>query len=216
MAEFWIGPRRYKSKAAAGGAVREVLYRYTIGETVGQEEDELLLRDLLSLHRDADAKIGPGIESFRVVPTQLGSHQGFEAVRIDGTAIDFSYQKCLNPRTYPQRVIDALGVEAKDLRSAYFYNRQKEGTFVSDLSGAALSAAATDVSYFKGPSLASMAANFAAAAGDWDAIELTPATDPGLAVLVDRELAACWCEYHRKHAVLGLLSRAEHQRRPRK
>jgi hypothetical protein len=215
MPHFRIGTRLYPTKKAAAEAVRDVLRRYEVGEVVDQEADDLLLRDLLDMHPKVEAKIGPGIDYFRVVKTPLGNHKGPLVVRTDGTSIDFSYKDCLKPPTPRQRIVAAMRTEVHYQSSAYFESRRSAGTLVSDESGIPLATDDTHVSYFRGPIFRDIAARFADAAGGWEVFQLTETTEPGLAVFADRELAARWHAFHQEHAVLGLLSSEENLRRPR-
>ncbi|MFI5525199.1 DCL family protein [Streptomyces platensis] len=216
MAEFWIGHRRYRTKSDAKEAVREVLYRYPIGNSVDQEDDHLLLLDLLEKHHEADDKIGPGVNGFAIAPPQRGPYPGFEVIRTDGSRIDFSYQTCLRPPTYRQQVMNVMRDEVKPDINAYFETRRDSGTLLSDTSGAPLDSNSIAVSYFRGPSFVDIAEGFAETVGGWKGIEMTPSTEPGLGRFKDRQLAAQWCSHHRERAVLGLLSSQENQQRPRR
>jgi hypothetical protein len=216
VAEFWIGHRRYRTKGEAKEAVREVLYRYNVGSIVDQDDDHSLLLDLLDMHHEADDKIGPGVEAFAIAPPQRGPYPGFEVIRTDGSRIDFSYQTCLKPPTYRQQVMNVMRDEIKSTINAYFESRKTVGSLVSDQSGTPLDSSNTAVSYFQGPSFVDIAEEFAETVGGWEAIELTPSTEPGLGKLKDRGLAERWYNHHQEHAVLGLLSAQENQRRPRR
>lgn len=214
--ELWIGQRRYPTKKAATDAVRAVLYRYRVGETVDLEEDHLLLVDLLGMHHEAEDKIGCGVEAFAVAPPQRGPYPGFEVIRTDGTRIDFSYQTCLKPPTVRQQVLNVLRDEVRGQINAYFEQRKDAGSLVSDQSGEPLDSTNTAVSYFQGPAFVDIAEEFAATVGGWEAIEMTPSTEPGLGRIADRALAEQWKNHHRERAVLGLLSAQENLRRPRR
>lgn len=216
MAEFLIGHRRYRTKGDAQEAVREVLYRYSVGSIVDQQEDHLLLLDLLNMHREAEDKIGPGVEAFAIAPPPRGPYPCFEVVRVDGSRIDFSYKDCLKPKTYRQQVLNVMRDEVKSSINTYFESRKQAGSLVSDLSGTTLESSDTAVSYFGGPSFNDIAGEFADRVGGWEAIELTPSTEPGLGRFKDRDLAEQWFSYHQDRAVLGLLSTKENQRRPRR
>lgn len=72
------------------------------------------------------------------------------------------------------------------------------------------------MSYFSGPWFVDIAEEFAEAVGGWEAIEMTPSPEPGLGRFKDRDLAERWFGHHQKRAVLGLLSKHENQRRPRR
>ncbi|MFG2840854.1 DUF3223 domain-containing protein [Streptomyces zaomyceticus] len=216
MPAFWIGHRRYRTKGDAKKAVQEVLYRYTVGSIVDQEEDHLLLLDLLDLHHEAADKIGPGVESSAIAPPQRGPYPGFEVIRTDQSRIDFSYLTCLKPPTHRQQVLNVMRDEAKPTINAYFEFRQGAGTLVSDQSHTPLETTNTAVSYFRGPAFVDIAEAFTQSAGGWETIELTPSTEPGLGRFSDRDLAQRWFTYHQERAELGLLSTWENQRRPRR
>jgi len=216
VAEFSIGHRRYRTKGDAKEAVREVLYQYTVGSIVDQEDHHLLLLDLLDMHHEADDKIGPGVEAFAIAPPQRGPYPGFEVIRTDGSRIDFSYQTCLKPPTYRQQVMNVMRDEVKSAINTYFESRKTIGSLVSDQSGTPLNSSNTAVSYFRGPSFVDIAEEFAKTVGGWEAIELTSSTEPGLGRFKDRDLAERWFSHHQERAVLGLLSSQENQRRPRR
>jgi hypothetical protein len=216
MAEFWIGQRRYRTKSAAQEAVRTILRRYPPGTVVDLEDDRRLLLDLLDMHPEAEEKIGPGVEGFAVAAAERGRHPGFQVIRTDGSRLDFSYQACLRPPSHRQQVLNVMRDEVKDDVNAYFASRRAAGTLVSDLSGAPLDTGRTAVSYFQGPPFVEIAEEFAASAGGWDAIALTPSTEPGLGRFTDRDQAERWRGHHQQRAVLGLLSAQENQRRPRR
>lgn len=215
MAEFWIGPRRYPSKEAARDAVRDVRDRYAIGETIDQFEDQELLRDLLDLHTEADDKIGCGVEAFVIDQPLVGRHSGFKIIRIDGTEIDFSFNKCLTPPTYRQQVLSAMRYEVNDTTTDYFTSRVVVGSLHSDLSGTPLDTDNAHVSHFQGPAFVDIATEFADEVNGWAAIELTPSTAAGLGRFTDRALAQRWHDHHKERAVLGLLTPQENLRRGR-
>jgi hypothetical protein len=214
--EFWIGRRRYRTKGEAKEAVREVLYRYPEGSTVDREEDHLLLLDLLDMHHEADDKIGPGVDAFAIAPPQRGTSPGFEVIRTDGSRIDFSYLTCLKPPTHRQQGLNVMRDEVKSHVSAYFESRRAAGSLVSDQSGMPLDSSSTAVSYFQGPSFVEIAEEFAEVVGGWEAIELSPSTEPGVGRFADRDVADRWRSHHQERAKLGLLSTQENQRRPRR
>ncbi|MFD8597652.1 DCL family protein [Kitasatospora sp. NPDC059646] len=214
MAVFRIGHRQYRTKEEAKKAVRAVLHKYPVGTELEGEEFELI-RDLLDLHHDAGKKIGGGVAAIRIGPPQQGRYPGFEVVHPDGKPIDFSYKTCFDPPTLRQQVHNVMGVEISDLKTEYFRSRIAAGTFTSDLSGVPLDTSDTAVSHFQGPPLFQIADAFAAAEGGWEAIPLTPTTDYGRGLFVDRAQADRWRAFWQDRAVLGLLTKAEDRRRPR-
>ncbi|MGW2184144.1 DCL family protein [Streptomyces sp. NPDC001732] len=215
MPKVWIGPRSYATKKARQEAVQAILGRYGLGKVVDQEDDDLLLRDLLDMHPDAADKVGPGVKHFRVIATPRGHHKGPEVVLVDGSKVAFSYQKCLDAPTHPQRVKTAMRTEIQPQVNTYYESRKASHTLVSDESGQELAPADVHVSYFQGPRFHDIALDFVRAAGGFDAIDLTAETARGLALFTDRALAERWHAHHQEHAVLGLLSAKENLRRPR-
>ncbi|MFF3208419.1 DUF3223 domain-containing protein [Streptomyces sp. NPDC002962] len=213
--EVWIGSRRYATKKARQEAVQAVLGRYDLGQVVDQEDDDLLLRDLLDMHPDAAEKVGPGVDRFRIIPTPRGHHKGPEAIRIDGSKVAFSYQKCLEAPTHRQRVLDAMRTEIQPQVNTYYESRKASNTLVSGEGGQLLAPDDTHVSYFRGPRFHDIAMEFIQATGGFDAVDLTSETARGLALFTDRTLAERWHDHHREHAVLGLLSAKENLRRSR-
>ncbi|WP_432066254.1 hypothetical protein [Streptomyces sp. C10-9-1] len=87
-------------------------------------------------------------------------------------------------------------------------------TFFSDESKQPLATNNTHVSYYRGPRFHDVAVRFVEEAGGWDSITLESETDRKLALFADRALAERWHAHHREHAILGLLTSKENQRRP--
>ncbi|MFB8038991.1 DCL family protein [Streptomyces sp. NPDC056004] len=213
MPEFRIGHRLYRTKGAAGDAVREVRDRYPVGSEVDQLEDQKLLRDLIDLHEHADEKIGCGIDAFVIDQPLRGRHSGFKIIRTDGTEIDFSYLACLSPPNHRQQVLSAMRAEIAVSVSAYFASRAAGNSLRSDLSGTPLDSSDAHVSYFQGPAFVDIATQFADEIGGWDTVELTSSTAAGFGKLKDRALAQRWSDHHNEHAALGLLTPQENLRR---
>lgn len=88
-----LGNMHFDKKGDALMEVRRTLQRYSPGQRV-QLEDEDLLRALLARHPDAPIKMGVGVDHFMVRSADYGT-QCFWLVRIDGTTERFSYKKCL-------------------------------------------------------------------------------------------------------------------------
>ncbi|MVO90651.1 DUF3223 domain-containing protein [Streptomyces sp. p1417] len=215
MPEVWIGPRRYATKKDRKEAVQAILDRYSLGQDVDQEDDDLLLRDLLDMRPDAAEKVGPGVDRFRIIPTLRGHHKGPEAVRADGSKVAYSYQKRLDAPTHRQRVLAAMRTEIQEQVNAYYESRKAPHTLVYDESGQPLASDDTHVSYFHGPRFHDIAMEFVQAAGGFDAVDLTAEKARGLALFTDRALAERWHAHHQEHAVLGVSSAKENLCRPR-
>lgn len=91
-----VGECRFPSKKVATAFVREILYRYDIGQRVS-ERDAGFLADLLQLHPQAPQKIGCGVQHFTV--EQNEGSRGFWLTRTDGSRTDWSFPACLKPPT---------------------------------------------------------------------------------------------------------------------
>lgn len=215
MAVFWIGERRYKSKQAAGDAVRAVLHGHPVGTALSGDEFDLI-RDLLDMHPNAEEKIGTGVSGIQIAPPQQGPYPGFEAIRTDGSVIDFSYLSCLTKPSLRSHVHNVMRAEVSDLVSDYFEARYAAGTFHSDESGAPLDRGDTAVSYFRGPAFAQIADEFAEIEGGWGDITVTSSTSYGLGRFTDPDQLARWRFHWKAKAVLGLLTQAENRKRPRR
>ncbi|WP_327212342.1 DCL family protein [Rhizobium beringeri] len=70
-----------------------MLYKYDLGDYV-DEKDSIVLSELLRRHPEAERKIGPGIESFRVKSADNGT-RCFWVTRVDGSEERFSARSCL-------------------------------------------------------------------------------------------------------------------------
>jgi len=93
---FTIDTRSFLKKGDAVSHFRAVLNRYKPGDRVS-DADAADLSALLKHHTEYAAKVGPGIDHFRVMSNLHGT-QSFEIVRTDGSRDDFSYLHCITPR----------------------------------------------------------------------------------------------------------------------
>jgi hypothetical protein len=89
-----IGTQRFAKKGLATEFFKEMLGRYRPGDHVSAE-DASHLSGLLAHHKEADEKIGSGVDHFEVMAAQF-STQCFCVVRTDGTRDDFSYHGCIS------------------------------------------------------------------------------------------------------------------------
>ena len=95
-----IGNRIFPTKVSALAEIRAVRDRYPDGVSL-EFADHALLRDLVSLHTEAEEKIGIGISHFTVATeTEFGGrNRHFVLHRHDGSYTDFSFVHCLNPKS---------------------------------------------------------------------------------------------------------------------
>jgi hypothetical protein len=88
-----IGSLYFASRGEAMAFLRDMLYRYDLGDKVSAA-DEVVLHAALALHPKAEEKIGCGVTHFSVRSADFGS-RCFWANRPDGTAEKFSYAACV-------------------------------------------------------------------------------------------------------------------------
>lgn len=88
-----IGSLHFAKRGEANAFLREMLYRYDLGDKVSAT-DEDVLHAALALHPKADEKIGCGVTHFSVRSADFGS-RCFWINRPDGTTEKFSYATCI-------------------------------------------------------------------------------------------------------------------------
>lgn len=98
-----IGSLEFATVGEAKGHVRELVARYSDGDTAN-EADSAFLSDLLELHPRCAEKIGAGVRSFKFDrnPEYTNTRTIF-VVRTDGSVSDFSWPKCIDGET-PERL----------------------------------------------------------------------------------------------------------------
>lgn len=94
---YTVNGEFFKTKAAIRERVRSILYAYPLGTRVAAQDSAFLL-ELLQNHPNAEQKIGCGVEAFEV-RQESSISRGFYAIRLDGSAENFSYKKLLSPPT---------------------------------------------------------------------------------------------------------------------
>jgi hypothetical protein len=91
-----VGNRHFVKQGDAKEFYRRILWKYSIGQRL-DEDDGIDVGALLLLHKEAEKKIGCGIDHFIIMTSEEGS-RCFGIVRADGSKIDFSYQRCITQR----------------------------------------------------------------------------------------------------------------------
>lgn len=102
-----LGHCIFTSKKAATDAVQDLLWKHELGNQQAMrvsDEDEAILRDLIELSPEKAEKVGPGIRYFEVRRNGIGlKGQGFVIVRVDGSAVDFSYRRMITGKVITPR-----------------------------------------------------------------------------------------------------------------
>lgn len=89
----------FPRKGDADAFFRTMLARYGDGDRVG-DEDARHLHALLKHHTEYEAKVGPGIDHFKVdINTEYERvTRSFWIVRPNGEVEDFSFRHCITPK----------------------------------------------------------------------------------------------------------------------
>jgi hypothetical protein len=93
-----IDTRSFASLKDATEFFRSMLNRYRPRDRVS-DGDAAHLAALLKRHNEYDEKVGVGIDHFAVMVAPDFKTHCFEIIRVDGTRVDFSYQRCIDKRS---------------------------------------------------------------------------------------------------------------------
>jgi hypothetical protein len=200
-----IGHRRFSSKTAAVQAIRDVLYRYSIGTTITGPDAELLT-DLLAQHHERDLKIGCGVRSFEV-EQNLGT-RGFWLTRHDGTRTDWSYLTCLKPPTHLENVYAALRTEVRGQIQRFKFNAFSNGPVLCAVSGEFVTLEHAHVDH--NPPFVDLVARWLTSLGlSVHDLQVEATTDGATDTrLADRARAVEWATYHQATAGLRIVTPA--------
>jgi hypothetical protein len=88
-----LGSLQFASKGEAFEYLREILYRYDVGDRVGSADAAVVLAALLR-HPSAASKMGAGVKDFSVRSADFGT-RCFWINRTDGTTEKFSISACI-------------------------------------------------------------------------------------------------------------------------
>lgn len=204
--ECVIGPYSFPTKKAATEQIRTVLHSSELEQPLVGEA-LTLIRSLLSLHHEAEMKIGSGVRSIEVRIIEFGS-RGFWITRTDGTMTDFSYRTAMSGAPTPKANVQAaLRWEIQHQIEAFRDDAFKDGMIRCPLTGQVMTRGMANVDHAE-PTFAEMAENFAAVTGGWSALEVECEEGPGCRRLLrDRELGETWRRYHQQVARLRVVHR---------
>jgi hypothetical protein len=133
-----IGAIEFPSKSAAEEAIRAILYRYNLGETV-MAGDDAFLRDLIALHSEAEAKINTGILRFTIeLDPVWRKTRHFYVWWKDGGGTDFSFKNCVNGKNPRQDIFAALRYAIFDQVTRFKRERLAEGACTCPITGVEL------------------------------------------------------------------------------
>lgn len=204
----------FRTKRDAVEFFRRMLGKYALDQTV-TPDDQRLLTALVARHRHADDLLSRPIAAFRVVKGELyGNSRRFEIVRDDGSVNEFSYLKCISPPSDGHRddVLWAFRCDVIDQTRA-FHDTAFSGasTVACAITGKPVKRSDSHVDHAPPLTFQVVAYNFLTEIGlriQDVAVTLEGHLDSCAAkYLADRELAARWQEYHRRHARLRITSK---------
>lgn len=199
-----IGVLAFPSIRAAIEHMREVLYRYDIGDVVTRPEDVSLLADLVAMHPEAVTKIQMGIRHFEV--RQNVATRGFWIVRVDGSDTDFSFYRAIRPPVHADRVRAALrravSPQVAAVRDAAFHGGAEVRCPITD---DAITPETSHVDHAE-PLFVDLADAFAAVEGGYEAIRVATADGAFGPALVDEGVHQRWQTLHAANARLRVVS----------
>lgn len=191
---------------------------------ITNETHDLMLRELVDRHHDADEKIGAGIDHFYVGLTKDGDRFnvrpdaiGFWIRRIDGTTADFSFLTAIRNHGSKQNVKDAMRRSVDNDRMAYRAKRFADGPVICALSGATIHDRDQAAVIYTSPTWEQLTYRFAQTVGGWDAVEVHSGHG-GVTVgtrFTEPEMEEQWLAFHDAHArrdVAGLSAAARRGR----
>lgn len=198
--------RKRAWKKLVGDRAREILNRATIGQPIAGDA-ESFLRDLVTLHPEAEDKIGCGIDRFEVRQNEWKGRT-FWLVRLDGTETDFSFLKCLTPPTAEQDFAHACRCCVVDqilaFKNAIF---DRSPSIECPVTGEALTRQTAHIDHAPPNTFRELVARFAAQIPDIRAA-VKPTADGDLrTTFADPSVAARFSEFHRANATLRAVSR---------
>lgn len=95
---YCVNGANFPTKTALHEAIKDILHSYYPGDNLDAGDSDFMF-DVLSMHPEAAAKIGVGVQSFTLAVDPKHRTKHFVLVRTDGTRTDFSYMKCLTAPT---------------------------------------------------------------------------------------------------------------------
>jgi hypothetical protein len=201
----------FPTKAALLGHVRGILYRHAPGTPIGEPDRSFLLA-LLGRHASAGRKVGVGVAALTVeLNAVFPGNRGFWLTRTDGTRTDWSFLECVSPSSrlaeFKAACRRAVAGQVIEFRQRAF--AEAGGTVTCPVTGRRVGVADSHVDHAPPLTFERLLADFVAENGlDPEAVEVLQHGDGDIETrLVDQDLEARWCEYHRRRAVLRVTSR---------
>src|SRR5260370_13325353 len=205
-----IGQQVFPNKKEAIKYIQELQSKYKNGERI-EGSDESFLRDLLNLHPRASDKIGKGVSHFSIGPNGFwkGKTRHFKVHRIDGTATDFSFLKCVNGINPDDEVLHAMRTAVVDQILEFRDKQFQAGTVKCPFNGEVLVPNGGHVDHIAPDTFEALVFRwFSQERLEIPAILITPSQDNQVTrEMIDQQQRSSWQHFHRMNAHLRLTSK---------
>lgn len=204
-----IASQVFRTKKAAKDFFRDIRDRYKDGERIAQEDDGFL-RDLISIHPEAEVKYGCGISHFSVErDVEFGTTRHFVIHRIDGSKTDVSFHSAIDGRNERRDRLEALrrAIEQQilDFRNSAFASSNK---LTCPLRGVSITETLYHIDHEPPNTFVRLVDRWLNAEGlELANLQITPPADNQIVTeMIDDAQLQSWQEFHRVNAKLRLLS----------
>ena len=204
-----IGARLFDSKSQAKDFSRDIIRRYTEGETI-VGEDDLFLRDLVAIHPEAAQKIGCGISHFTTqLDPEWRKHRHFVIVRTDGVRTDVSFHICIDGSNERRDCFHALRHAVADQVFSFQLAALAEGSVVCPYTQVVLTRENVHVDHAPPDTFFALATRWMNEHGL--SIPTVPLVDNAdnqwVRSMRDAVQQRSWSDFHRSNARLRVISR---------
>lgn len=211
--EYLVGGLRFKTQKQLKEYVRWILHAAPSGEPLN-DRSLAFMNELLSLHPQADQKIGSGVKAMVVRQNPVfRDTRGFWIIRTDGSETDFSFLECISASNHRAKVLSAArgAVVGQILafREAWFANNADvSGYVVCPLTGDAVTVENCHVDHIPPQTFVRLWEQFM----EWqdtnfDKVALLPGQDNSFGdVFADQQFSADWSDFHANCARLRVTS----------
>lgn len=212
MKTYELGGVFFNSKNAIVQHCKEILH----GRAGNVNDHADFLVALLHWHTEHDQKVDVGIRRFFAAPSEYGT-RCFHIERVDGTVTKWSYRACVWPPSQTTNALAGFREEIQDQIRAVFEEAFRTATNITcPLSGEPFGRDGAAVDHVAPNTLRSLVESFLHWYGVMiEEVRFAPTHDTSTSRrLDDRALADEWARFHRRHAVLRVISAKTHRSLP--
>lgn len=205
-----VGQWEFATKTQLEEFVRQIVARHADEQPLAGD-DLVFVLTLLEQHPNAEVKVGCSVASVVVRRNPVyNNNRGFYLVRTDGTGTDFSWRECLRATPAHKKVTHALRVLVEPQTLKFKQEFFDSGQTRCELTGETIAFVGAHVDHVPPLTFAQLVADFCAEYGfELASIPLRNelADNKYVDEIDDDFIATLWQEYHRRHAVLRVVSR---------